>query len=673
MLERPATTPDTLSPKFLDPTDLGSAAIAATAELPKSPEIDVEQLECERKKNTAENLRMLQNRFGERFVKGNLMEGGGYTGGAARELLAGFMDKPGFANELKRLIPSKRSALRLLNDNQVYIQATLEQLYKEDLARETGPIKDPYELANSVGYELTGPFESTGAFVPYDKQDFRPNEHLCTFNNPVERLAAQNILWLRHSEVAETLPADQLTADNLSNAWKTYLRTIGRYDRGSDTYDLTDLLPNRDDPYGTSSMSVQISREGTQVSIKNRYNHTVGNPDNTLYSNLDNVAFGLRHAIYSQVGREDLMDKTNVALAENYVADNDGGIHVYWYEENNIYYGNYEYIENGVVTTIDRSKYLMISPQLYAPISQKGEEINLRPKVVSGIEIALGEDRQFLDTAVKLENGTLDEGDEDDKVFIEAFYETNLLAIQLRQMYVERDRVELALLMSETLINQAKVAHDVYQTMSERLGVSETMTEEGFTQLIERKVAGWHQNGTVDHLVYELIDHNSQPRLIATPNVLADSRRIEELMGSFEKDQIQMSGWVERDTDFAEMYSAEELSGKLIDGPLRLSIITSTSAMECGTVDELKEQLRAMQAAQPNLNLRVPSVLEAVSYWQTLRASGIRAYRSTVIRHFDLPARSHTSLEPSVLTQDRMTLKASGVSEWSSAGQLAVG
>jgi hypothetical protein len=94
---------------------LGATAI--TAELLDTPDVDIEQLESERKKITSENLRVLQKRFGERFVKGDFMEGGGYTGGAARELLAGFTDRPDFADKLKRLIPNRHGALKLLKDS----------------------------------------------------------------------------------------------------------------------------------------------------------------------------------------------------------------------------------------------------------------------------------------------------------------------------------------------------------------------------------------------------------------------------------------------------------------------------------------------------------------------------------------------------------------------------
>lgn len=109
MHKHPSISPDILSSRPSNPADVGGvAAIAAMVEckLSKTPEANVEDLESERKKNTTENLRILQKRFGERFVKGTLMEGGGYTGGAARELLAGFMDQAGFADELKRIIPA---------------------------------------------------------------------------------------------------------------------------------------------------------------------------------------------------------------------------------------------------------------------------------------------------------------------------------------------------------------------------------------------------------------------------------------------------------------------------------------------------------------------------------------------------------------------------------------
>ena len=48
--------------------------------------------------------------------------------------------------------------------------------------------------------------------------------------------------------------------------------------------------PKREDEYGTSVISIQFTKDGTNtLSIKNRYNHRVNNPDATYKNNLDNI------------------------------------------------------------------------------------------------------------------------------------------------------------------------------------------------------------------------------------------------------------------------------------------------------------------------------------------------------------------------------------------------
>ncbi len=605
-----------------EPADIGRIAVAA-AELPKTLEVDVQQLESERKMNTAENLRALKNRFGERFVKGDLMEGGGYTGGAARELLAGFMDRPGFADELKRLIPVKHGALALLKDNHAYIQATLEQWHKDDPDHERAPAKDPYELAHSVGYELTGPFESTGEFVSLDRQDFRPSERLCTFNEPTGRLRDYQILWLRHADVSDTLPADELTADTLSDAWKTYLKTIGRYDQDSDNYDLAGLRPTRDDPYGTSSMSVQISRKGTHVSIKNRYNHTVGNPDNTLDSDLDNVAYGLKRAVYSRVGREDLMDKTSVALAEGYIADNDGGIHRYQYEEDNVYYGDYEHINNGAVTTIDRGKYYMISPQLYVPKSGKGYELRLGQRSTGNTGLEVCNDVRFL------YNNSANGSEKDPRI------------AELRRTYAERDHAELKAWAVEHIQEQVRSTHSAYNTVVEQLGYAPESLKE-IEQLFAAKDKEWQANGVYDYLVEKLIADGARFNLVATPNIEASEAQVVALAEAFGKQQPYET-YVYDELYRKGRYTGREFSGNGGNDPVRLSLIPSRrdAVLSGRTVETQVRMLREQQTSKPNLNLRVPSVLDAVTYWYTLRAQGDKladssAFDKTYIRHFDL-------------------------------------
>ena len=52
--------------------------------------------------------------------------------------------------------------------------------------------------------------------------------------------------------------------------------------------------PQRDDEYGTSILNIQIAKNGSHMSIKNRYNHTVNECDSTLNNNLDLLVPGLQ-------------------------------------------------------------------------------------------------------------------------------------------------------------------------------------------------------------------------------------------------------------------------------------------------------------------------------------------------------------------------------------------
>lgn len=364
-------TGETVPPSLIDhDVALGRAALLETT-LANSLEEEARRTDI-----VNANITMLKKRFGETFVKGERLETGGYTGGGARELLASFMEIPGFAGVLKQLIPNKHQALTTLQDNHDYITHYLKVGYEKIEQYEPELPGNPYELAAAAGYELTGPFDSVADFITL-KDDFRDGERICTFNNPEARLKTYHIMWLRHAEADSIVPADQLTQENLTEPWKEYLRTTGRYDPETDTYDLADLKPQRQDPYGTSSMSVQVSRRGNHVSIKNRYNHAVANPDNTHGNNLDDITDGLGLAVYSMIGRAELNDVHGQTLHDEYTLDNKGGIHHYYREDNNVYLGYYEQIENGVVTTVDRGAYDMISSELYVSKKKDGTVINV--------------------------------------------------------------------------------------------------------------------------------------------------------------------------------------------------------------------------------------------------------------------------------------------------------
>ncbi len=234
---------------------------------------------------------------------------------------------------------------------------------------------------------------------------------------------------------------------------------------------------------------------------------------------------------------------------------------------------------------------------------------------------------------------------------IEGFgYEKDPRIAELRAKRGERDHGELARVLPEVLMAQARAAYDVYRDTAVKLtkrrglfsrGSAEVMTEAAFVGLLERKEAEWQANGVMDYLVRELVEKGSRPNLVATPNVLASWEQIRELAKEFGEDQPYET---HVNNEFLRQYSPEELSGAPDAEPVRLSIIPSAFNLESGTVEEQREWLEDKQTKQPELHYRVPSMLDAVQYWQTLRARGVAlegdgTLDMTYIRHFDAPVR----------------------------------
>ena len=67
--------------------------------------------------------------------------------------------------------------------------------------------------------------------------------------------------------------------------------------------------PQRDDKYGTSILNIQIAKDGTHMSIKNRYNHTVSECDSTLNNNLDLLVPGLQAKVLGYYNMASLTKK----------------------------------------------------------------------------------------------------------------------------------------------------------------------------------------------------------------------------------------------------------------------------------------------------------------------------------------------------------------------------
>lgn len=225
--------------------------------------------------------------------------------------------------------------------------------------------KTPEELSKEAGYVFHRP--STADDILVFKKDFKNAELLCTYNNVEGRAHKNFIFWLRRNEAETVLHAKEVTQEYLKEQsegailWRDYLDKKGlKKDDGS--YDLSNLDPRREDPYGTSSMSVQIGRTGDDlsvgaISIKNRYNHTVLSPDNTFDNKLDNIISGLEKAIYGIQGVPEKREASGrpPQLPDNIAQDNEGKLFKYDMQEYGVYISKNGYIINRVLHIIDKS------------------------------------------------------------------------------------------------------------------------------------------------------------------------------------------------------------------------------------------------------------------------------------------------------------------------------
>ena len=187
--------------------------------------------------------------------------------------------------------------------------------------------KTPKELLEEEGYILyeCHSEEDIQSFKKY----YAPNEKLCTFNG--DRLDRCHVFFAVKKNVNE------IKRENFSH-------------------------PEREDEYGTSVISIQFSRGKTNtLSIKNRYNHTVSNPDATFSNNLENIKEGLTYAFGKKYGLNINQNSYLNNGLNNYVLAKDGKFYRYNYEDNGIFYcPDNIIIDNYKIIEYDKSRYLIM-------------------------------------------------------------------------------------------------------------------------------------------------------------------------------------------------------------------------------------------------------------------------------------------------------------------------
>ena len=185
--------------------------------------------------------------------------------------------------------------------------------------------KTPEELLRQAHYTLyeCHTEEEIQSFTKY----YQPKERLCTFRT--NRLNDCYVFFAVKDN------ADSIKREDFTN-------------------------PKRQDEYGTSVISIQFTRDPTHMlSIKNRYNHIVSNPDATFSNNLDNIIPGLTLSFEKYYGMKQKYISSYLDIP-NYVLANDGRLYKYNYEINNIYYcPDNIVIDNFEVKKYPKEKYLI--------------------------------------------------------------------------------------------------------------------------------------------------------------------------------------------------------------------------------------------------------------------------------------------------------------------------
>lgn len=112
--------------------------------------------------------------------------------------------------------------------------------------------------------------------------------------------------------------------------------------------------PQREDEYGTSILNIQIAKNGSHMSIKNRYNHTVSECDSTLNNNLDLLVPGLQAKVLGYYNIASL--NKNKTYYRDITKIN--GVYLkYFSEVENVYFGNFVLDSKNGVRFADNGRY----------------------------------------------------------------------------------------------------------------------------------------------------------------------------------------------------------------------------------------------------------------------------------------------------------------------------
>ena len=268
-----------------------------------------------------------------------------------RELFPTMLETPGLLYELLTMHfePTKFLYEDIVNNDLKYdFKSYIESLIGLEKEQKVEVTKTPEELLDEAGYIL---YEckseediqsfrhyykrKDGKTITYEKGTIPADingEELCTFRGG--RLSSCYVFFAVKKNV------DEIKRENFKK-------------------------PKRQDEYGTSVLSIQFTRDKHKVSIKNRYNHTVGNPDATFSNNLNNIIPGLAEAFNKKYKFKSKPNEQFNFDMLGYVMADDGKYYKYNCEIDNIFYcPNNIIIVNYSVRKYDKSRYIAFDKYL---------------------------------------------------------------------------------------------------------------------------------------------------------------------------------------------------------------------------------------------------------------------------------------------------------------------
>ena len=263
------------------------------------------------------DLKIIKKKYGEKMMH------------FCREFFSTLLEKEGLLSSL--LLNNFNASHNLYNDlvENNLLGEFKEYIYSlvdvEHLEEKEENIASPEELLGSVGYDL---YEChTEKEIQSFKKYYAKGEELCTFKG--NRLDTCLVFFAVKKNV------DEIKREDFKN-------------------------PKRQDLYGTSVISIQFEKlGGNRLSIKNRYNHKVNNPDSTFSNNLDNIVPGLTKSFEKYYGIKQQYVNKGFEIP-SYTMASDGKYYKYNYEINNIYYcPDNIIIKNGNIEKLPKEKFLL--------------------------------------------------------------------------------------------------------------------------------------------------------------------------------------------------------------------------------------------------------------------------------------------------------------------------